>query len=689
MSSLEIHQADTLHTTQDVVSHGSIACRYGVFIGDLLLVNDHSFKVFKLKQDHIPHSILMYDKDTAKTSDEAQTCEGWYRYALTKGYFQTLEEVFPKHFWNYDFDVYDFEYEILGLTERLDSLDLVNALDSEVTAAFVAQLQSGGDAFALVEAKVAAEALLRIAADNDVSSNLIDGASGSGNTLKLLEDRLATEEAKFSDSDVTNAIQLVQTDVDNNQQAADTDRALIRTQYLQADTDLIDGASSSGNTLKLLEDRVAAEVLARELAVQQLTDELIVYCDSNRADSYTEDGTKGRPYKSLVTALSSKITDTGTTTLVFKLAPGYYTGIYAFTKTTQNQSISILGSSAQDTFVQGVSAWTDDSIGNVLFFKNFNEVTVKNLTIQLGDYGFYPRSCKRVECDNVRFRWLGASSDAGNFDFSKTQAERQSMWSLKVTLSNGGACRIRACESVFVKNCEVYETLRGLRIQDCGGGVISNCRTDKTLESGIYLAAGSYTGTDGSSRFLVTGNQVLHALNNGLLCIGGKKNTFSGNCVIGCANAGFQSWSSVSCNVNANTFYNCNRLSYNGVGNNGDAQGTIVCDGNSNIQEGPYAISVLGNSMLKCNAGANAQVIGVNVSSGAFPTESNRCYVSDNIIDAALEVQSASIPLLNKKRIGNMTVSGTQVNFANLPTSPTGLSVGDLWNNTGICSIKL
>ena len=259
MSSLEIHQAETLHTTQDIVSHASIACRYGVFIGDLLLVNDHRFKVFKLKQDHIPHSLVMYDKDTAKTSDEAQTCEGWYRYALTNGYFQTLEEVFPKHFWNYDFDVYDFEYEILGLTERLDSLDLVNALDSEVTAAFVAQLQSGGDAFALVQEKVAAEALLRIAADNDVSSNLINGASSSGNTLKLLEDRLVTEEAKFSDSDVTNAIQVVQTDVDDNEQAADTDRALIRTQYLQADTDLIDGASSSGNTLKLLEDRVATQ----------------------------------------------------------------------------------------------------------------------------------------------------------------------------------------------------------------------------------------------------------------------------------------------------------------------------------------------------------------------------------------------------------------------------------------------
>ena len=225
------------------------------------------------------------------------------------------------------------------------------------------------------------------------------------------------------------------------------------------------------------------------------------------------------------------------------------------------------------------------------------------------------------------------------------------MWAQKVTLSDGGACRIRACDSVFMKNCEVFETLRGLRIQDCSSGIVSNCRTLKTLESGIYLAAGSYTGSDGSSKFLVSGCQVIDSLNNGLLCIGGKKNSFIGNSVIGSANAGFQSWHSITCNVRSNTFYNCNRLSWNGIGNNGDAQGNIVCDGNSNIGEGAFAISVSGNSVLKCNTGANAQVIGVNVRASAYPSESNKCYVSDNTTDADISVQSSNIPLSNQHMI--------------------------------------
>jgi len=627
MAHVHISKLDQVHCRSELIAR-ALVCKKSIYIGDMVLKYDGVLRAFKLKPDHVPVSL-----EGIVDVIQNATCEDYLRAGhRIKTHFH-IEEIFAGQNLYEDFDEVElgassWQPKLDAIQEQIDALDSTYAQDAEVVAAFASQIAETGDIFALVAAQVAVETT-----------------------------RALGKEAE------------IQADVDTNQ------TTLVSAVDAEASTRL-----SADTALTL---SVSDEVAARELVVEQLNDEVIVYCDANRGDSYTEDGSRRKPYKSLVSALTAKITDSGTSTLVFKLAPGYYTGIYAFTKTSQNQSISILGSSAQDTFIQGASVWTDDTIGNVLFFKNFNEVTVKNLTIQLGDYGFYPRGCKRVECDNVRFRWLGASSDAGNFDFAKTQAERQSMWSLKVTLSNGGACRIRACDSVFVKNCEVYETLRGLRIQDCGGGVISNCRTDKTLESGIYLAAGSYTGTDGCSRFLVTGNQVVHALNNGLLCIGGKKNTFSGNCVIGCASAGFQSWSSVTCNVNSNTFYNCNRLSYNGVGNSGDAQGCIVCDGNSSTQEGTYAIAVSGNSMLKCNAGGNAQVIGVNVRAGAYPSESNRCHVSGNITDASIRVQSANIPLLDP-----LTVSGSVVNLANLPTEGTGLAVGDLWNNVGILNVK-
>jgi hypothetical protein len=38
---------------------------------------------------------------------------------------------------------------------------------------------------------------------------------------------------------------------------------------------------------------------------------------------------------------------------------------------------------------------------------------------------------------------------------------------------------------------------------------------------------------------------------------------------------------------------------------------------------------------------------------------------------------------------GNLIVGGTRINFANLPTSSTGLAVGDLWRDGDVVKVKL
>ena len=75
---------------------------------------------------------------------------------------------------------------------------------------------------------------------------------------------------------------------------------------------------------------------------QQNTTPQTIYCDAGRSGSYTEDGTKAYPYKTLTAALTAKVTDAATTSYVFYLAPGEYTGVFSLTKTTANQSISII-----------------------------------------------------------------------------------------------------------------------------------------------------------------------------------------------------------------------------------------------------------------------------------------------------------------------------------------------------------
>ena len=92
----------------------------------------------------------------------------------------------------------------------------------------------------------------------------------------------------------------------------------------------------------------------------------VIHCDVSRTDSYTEDGSRAYPYKTLTAALTAKLADNDTTSYVFYLLPGTYTGVASHTKTTANQSFSIID---RDTcIIQGSASW-DNSIGIFYFQK--------------------------------------------------------------------------------------------------------------------------------------------------------------------------------------------------------------------------------------------------------------------------------------------------------------------------------
>ena len=87
--------------------------------------------------------------------------------------------------------------------------------------------------------------------------------------------------------------------------------------------------------------------------------------------------------------------------------------------------------------------------------------------------------------------------------------------------------RIRACSEVQISGCVCVSSLRGYRIQDCSRGRISDCVARSCLESGFYLAAGTYTGASGCTNFVISGCAVQDVLNNAYLVIGGSNNTIS------------------------------------------------------------------------------------------------------------------------------------------------------------------
>ena len=58
----------------------------------------------------------------------------------------------------------------------------------------------------------------------------------------------------------------------------------------------------------------------------------------------------------------------------------------------------------------------------------------------------------------------------------------------------------------------------------------------------MYLAAGSYSNSDGCENFKISGCNINGTFNNGVLLIGGQNCSVVGNTIVGCANAGIQQW---------------------------------------------------------------------------------------------------------------------------------------------------
>ncbi len=402
------------------------------------------------------------------------------------------------------------------------------------------------------------------------------------------------------------------------------------------------------------------------------------FVDSNRVDAYIENGSRHRPYRSLDTALTSVLIDSNTDNVVFRLASGVYDCVVSITKATQNQSFSIIGRGLENTIIRGGALWSSTR-GDVMYFRNFHDITVKNVTIQQGKYGLYTRNCRRVVVANCRFRWLGCEDNTENWNFQHTAIQRVAIWQGNST-SDGGACRIRQSEEVICKNVEVTHTLRGIRIQEANRGLISNCRTFLTAESGIYLASTLYTHVFACSNFLITGCTVSDAYNNGILLIGGENNSVQGCRVQNCANAGIQCWHVKSATINSNKVHNCNRLAHNGIGTNpGDSGGQIVFAGNTSIPTtSGYLADVSNNSMYSCNLGRNSEIIGISIESEAYPSACNVCQINNNVSDATVKLNiEENFPVtkpvsdVSSLKIGNTTLSATTtaLNFVDL-TSP-------------------
>ena len=462
------------------------------------------------------------------------------------------------------------------------------------------------------------------------NNNRLDTLIDSGSTLDTISELKTAWES--GDGTLNTAIGSLTT-------AAAADRQNIRNEFAATDT------------------AINATLATARTDILELKPVRIYYVDAGRSDSYTETGSFKSPFKSLVTAMGTGsgelLEDSSTDHVIFKLAPGDYTGAISITKAAPNQTVEIHGSGSAVTNIQASAAW-DATAGNVLYLRKFTTVRIKDCAVRFGAYGCYFREVPNVEIANCRFYNLGSSGSYHEFTVSK--ADQATYWAARETAgahrSDGGAMRIRACAEVQISDCIAVNNLRGYRIQDCSRGRISDCIARSCLESGFYLASGSYTGANGCSNFVISGCAVKDVLNNAYLVIGGSNNVISACSAVDVANSAVMGWHTQDLKVIGCTFERATRLTYNGVGNDGDSFGCVYSNGGSSIiSTGGYMLTAIGNVMTQCGQGRADAVYSFFIGDSQDNTQSSwRLIIDGNNSDAAQDISNTeSVPLVSTR----------------------------------------
>ena len=408
------------------------------------------------------------------------------------------------------------------------------------------------------------------------------------------------------------------------------------------------------------------------------------YVDSNRAgETFTETGSEIAPFRTLSAAISTKLADGQTDTVIFVLRPGQYVGVISRDKTTQfEQSFEIRGSGAGNCQIIGSAAW-DATIPSVLYFRDFAKIVISGVGIKHGAYGIYTRNTPIVTVENCAFSSLG--SNGVNHGFDRTQAQMAADWATQgqtgSSRSDGGVMRIRDSTRVEIRDCEAINTLRGIRLQDCASGRITGCTVRQCLESSFYLAAGTRTGATGCNDFLISNCVSEDAFNNAFLVIGGANNTICGCRSYNTANSAVAGWHTQGLNVSGCVFEKPTQLAYNGIGSLGDSWGGIFLGGDDSLTDTlGYMLTAVGNSILRIGLGRYIESVGFYFGTLDETLTSFRVVIDNNCVDATTKVykEDSPIPLVNTSELLSMVVQ----NDADIGTN-TGAIAANTTNIAG------
>ena len=226
-------------------------------------------------------------------------------------------------------------------------------------------------------------------------------------------------------------------------------------------------------------------------------------------------------------------------------------------------------------------------------------------------------------------------ANGGTLGYDSTQADLQAFYA-STEVGGGGASRIRSVKYVKIES-ECKFGLRSHRVQDCGqngGSVEIDIYSHDNIESGIYLASGSYNASSGCENVTVRGRSEYNA-NNGLLIVGGINIRAIDLIVKGNWNAGIMAWHGTEITNDGMIIENNNRSAFNGIGNTGDAKASVYIAGNTSKSEGRFLFHQRNADIMNTGIGSATQSWGIHIAASLddIINDNRRIVFNNNFID--------------------------------------------------------
>ena len=259
---LHITKLDQVQASSDVWA-GSVITSNAIFFDDICLRDHGDLKAYKLRADHVP-TFLEGKVDVLPSAG----CKDYLQLAQSQDLAWTIHELFPEHYWDEDFEEVPlasgtWQPKIDALQAQIDDLDSTYARDAEVVAAFATQIAAAGDIFNLVATKVEEEKTRAVAAEQTLTNDLAAEAS----TARVNE-------------------QAIETFFLGTNSTMDADRAQIKVDFAAGDQTNANAISAEASAARTAEGvnqaAISGEVTRAQAAEQTLTNDLAAEASAAR-----------------------------------------------------------------------------------------------------------------------------------------------------------------------------------------------------------------------------------------------------------------------------------------------------------------------------------------------------------------------------------------------------------------------